>query len=314
MKKSIKKERKLSEEINRFNQISKPANAVLSAIFILLALCCFVPFVFVVIISFTDQTAIYKNGYQFWPEKWTLSSYTTLFENGASLFNAFFISILVTVVGTIIGVLLNSLMGYVLSRQKFALRKAYTWLVFIPMLFNGGLTASFLVNTQLLGLRNSIWALIIPLAVNSFYVIVFRTYFTSAVPEEMIESAKIDGASQLRIFFRVVLPISLPALATIGLFLAFGYWNDWQSAQLYVAGKQVLWPMQLMLMRIENDIMFLANNPYLTDMTMASLRANLPEDGIRMALVVLTVTPIALIYPFFQKYFVSGLTVGAVKG
>lgn len=314
MKKNIKKERKLSEEINRFNQISKPANAVLSAIFILLALCCFVPFVFVVIISFTDQTAIYKNGYQFWPEKWTLNSYSTLFENGASLFNAFFISVFVTVVGTIIGVLLNSLMGYVLSRQKFVLRKAYTWLVFIPMLFNGGLTASFLVNTQLLGLRNSIWALIIPLAVNSFYVIVFRTYFTSSVPEEMIESAKIDGASQLRIFFRVVLPISLPALATIGLFLAFGYWNDWQSAQLYVAGKQVLWPMQFMLMRIENDIMFLANNPYLTDMTMASLRANLPEDGIRMALVVLTVTPIALIYPFFQKYFVSGLTVGAVKG
>lgn len=314
MSKNKKKQKKLSEELNRFNQISKPANAVLSVIFAILALCCFLPFLFVVIISFTDQAAIVKNGYQFWPEIWSVSSYTTLFENGAALLNALAVSVFVTVTGTVIGVLLNALMGYVLSRQKFVLRKAYTYLIFVPMLFTGGLTASFLVNTQLLGLRNSIWALILPLACNSFYVIVFRTYFSSAVPEELIESGKIDGASQLHIFFRVVLPISLPALATIGLFLSFGYWNDWQSAQLYVAGKQALWPIQYMLMRIENDIMFLANNPYLSDTTMAAMRANLPEDGIRMALVTLTVTPIALIYPFFQKYFVSGLTVGAVKG
>lgn len=243
-----------------------------------------------------------------------MSSYATLFENGGSLINALLVSIFVTVVGTIIGVLLNALMGYVLSRRKFLLRKVLTYLVFIPMLFTGGLTASFLVNTQLLDLRNTIWALILPLACNSFYVIVFRTYFSSAVPEELIESGKIDGASQLHIFFRIVLPISLPALATIGLFLSFGYWNDWQSAQLYVAGRQALWPIQYMLMRIENDIMFLANNPYLSGTTLAAMRANLPEDGIRMALVTLTVTPIALIYPFFQKYFVSGLTVGAVKG
>lgn len=310
----MKKKQESNAEFSRFTQVSKPVNAVLSIFFVLAALCCFVPFLFVVIISFTDQTAIFKNGYQFWPERWTFGSYTTLFENGGALFNAFFISILVTVLGTAIGVMLNALMGYALSRRNFALRKVYTYLVFIPMLFNGGLTASYLVNTQMLGLRNSIWALILPLAVNSFYIIVFRTFFTATVPEALIESAKIDGASQLRTFFRIVLPISLPALATIGLFLSFGYWNDWQNAQLYVAGKQTLWPMQFMLMRIENDIMFLANNPFLSDMTMAAMRQNLPEDGIRMALVVLTVTPIALIYPFFQKYFISGLTVGAVKG
>lgn len=299
---------------NRFMQVSKPVNMVLSIFFIILALCCFVPFLFVVIISFTDQTSIFKNGYQFFPEKCTLDAYITLFENGASLINAIFISVLVTVAGTMMGVLLNALMGYVLSRKNFALRKAYTMLVFIPMLFNGGLTASYLVNTQLLNLRNSIWALILPVAVNSFYIIVFRTFFTSTVPEELIESAKMDGASQLRIFFKVVIPISLPAMATIGLFLSFAYWNDWQNALLYVVGNQKLWPLQYMLMRIEKDIMFLADNPYLSDMTMAAMRQNLPEDGIRMALVVITVTPIALIYPFFQRYFISGLTVGAVKG
>lgn len=309
-----KKHQKREEETNQFMKISKPVNAVLSAVFIILALCCFVPFVFVIIISFTDQGAIVKNGYQFWPDKWSVDSYVTLFENGASLFSALFISVFVTVVGTLIGVLLNALMGYVLSRKTFAFRKAYTMLVFIPMLFNGGLTASYLVNTQLLGLKNSIWALILPLAVNSFYIIVFRTFFTATVPEELIESAKMDGASQLLTFFKVVIPISLPALATIGLFLSFGYWNDWQNALLYVTGEQKLWPMQFMLMRIEKEILFLANNPYLSDMTMAAMRQNLPEDGIRMALVVLTVLPIALIYPFFQKYFVSGLTVGAVKG
>lgn len=309
----MKRKEKRGSEGSRFNRVPGTVNILLSVLFILLALMCFVPFLFVVIISFTDQTAIFKNGYQFCPEKWTLSAYTTLFQNGAALFNAFFISVLVTVAGTMIGVLLNALMGYVLSRREFALRKAYTLLVFIPMLFNGGLTASYLVNTQMLGLRNSIWALILPLAVNSFYVIVFRTFFTATVPDALVESAKIDGASQLHIFFRIVIPISLPAMATIGLFLAFGYWNDWQNAQLYVAGRDMLWPMQYMLMRIEHDILFLANNPYLSDMTMAALRSNLPEDGIRMALVVLTVLPIAVVYPFFQRYFITGLVVGAVK-
>lgn len=299
---------------NRFMQISKPANAVLSVLFAILALICFVPFLFVVIISLTDQAAIVKNGYQFWPEKWSLHAYATLFENSYSLVNAFFVSVTVTAVGTVIGVLLNAVLGYVLSRKKYALRQAYTYLIFIPMLFSGGMTASYLVNTQVMHLRNTIWALILPVAVNSFYIIVFRTFFTSTVPEAIIESARIDGASQLRIFFRIVMPISKPVMATIGLFLAFGYWNDWQNALLYVNSTQKLWPMQYMLMRIEKDILFLANNPYLTDTTMAAMRANLPEDGLRMALVVLTVLPIALIYPFFQRYFVSGLTLGSVKG
>lgn len=308
------KKQKLSEEMNRFTQISKPVNAAFSVLFTVLALSCFVPFLFVVVISLTDHAAIVKNGYQFIPEQWSLQAYKSLFENATSVFNAIFISVTVTVAGTIIGVLMNAVMGYVLSRQRFALRGVYTYLIFIPMLFNGGLTASYLVNTQILHLRNSIWALILPVAVNSFYIIVFRTFFTSTVPEALIESAKIDGASQLRIFFRIVLPISLPVMATCGLFLAFGYWNDWQNAMLYVNSTEKLWPMQYMLMRIEKDIMFLANNPYMTDTTWAALRATLPEDGIRMALVVLTVLPIALVYPFFQKYFISGLTVGAVKG
>lgn len=308
------KKKEIASDFSRFNQISKPVNALFLTFFILAAICCFGPFLFVVVISFTDQMTIFKNGYQFWPEKFSTAAYQALFQNSTAVVNAFFVSILITVMGTVLGVLLNALMGYVLSRKNFVLKKAYTYLIFIPMLFNGGLVASYLINTRVLYLKNSIWALVLPLAVSSFYIIVFRTFFTTTVPESLIESAKVDGASQIRTFFSIVIPISLPAMATIGLFLSFAYWNDWQNAVLYVNSAEKLWPLQFMLIRIERDILFLANNPHISDMAMAELRKNLPEDGIRMALVVLTVTPIAMAYPFFQKYFISGLTVGAVKG
>lgn len=300
--------------IDRFNRISKPTNALFSSVFILIALFSVIPFLLVIVISFTDQSAIRANGYQFIPSKFSLQAYKSLFQNADTLAYSFFISFIVTISGTVLGVLLNAVMGYALSRQNFRLRKAYTMLIFIPMLFNGGLVASFLVNTQVLHLKDTLWALILPIACNSFYIIVFRTFFTATVPDSLIEAGKVDGASQLRLFFQVVVPISLPALATVGLFLCFSYWNDWQNALLYVSGSPRLWPAQYTLIGIEKDIMFLANNPELSGMGREELLRNLPQDSIRMALVVLTVLPITLAYPFFQKYFVSGLTVGAVKG
>ncbi len=308
------KETKSDDQLSRFNSISKPVNAIFSLIFILIALVCFVPFIFVIIISFTDQKAILQYGYSFFPKQLSLGAYNSLFQNSTAVLTSAFISISVTVCGTTLGVLLNALMGYVLSRRSFVLRNVYTYMIFIPMLFGGGLVASYLVNTRVLYLKDNVLALILPLAVSSFYIIMFRTFFTISVPDSLIESGKVDGASQLKIFFSIVLPISLPAMATIGLFLSFAYWNDWQNALLYVNSTEKLWPLQYMLIRIERDIMFLANNPHLSMMAMADIRSNLPEDGIRMALVVLTVTPIALAYPFFQKYFISGLTIGAVKG
>ena len=225
---------------------------------------------------------------------------------------AFFTSIGITVVGTLIGLTLISTMGYVLSRRNFKLRGIYTTLIFIPMIFNGGLLSTYVVNTQLLHLRNTYWALILPLACSSFYVIIMRTFFQTTVPDEIIESGKVDGASQLRIFLQLVLPISLPALATIALFLTFAYWNDWYQAKLYIeTSRRDLYPLQYVLVNIEENISYLTNNQG----NMSADSSNvLPSETMRMAIVVIAVVPIMFSYPFFQKYFISGLTIGAVKG
>lgn len=307
------KEKKVLEGLAKFNRVSKPANIIFSIIFIIAALCCVIPLIFVIIISFTDKTSIAAIGYSFFPQKWSLSAYEMLWESRDSIIRAFGVSIFITVVGTVLGLFLNATMGYVLSRRSFKLRKLYTWLVFIPMIFNGGMVSTYIIYTQLLGLRDNILVLILPLAVSSFNVIILRTFFQTTVPDSLIESGKIDGASQLRIFFQIVLPISLPALATIGLFLCFGYWNDWWNAFMYL-NDPALFPLQYVLINIERSFEFFTKNAAFIGYEAYQLSAMLPQDGMKMALVVIIVLPIACAYPFFQKYFVSGLTIGAVKG
>lgn len=308
------KEKKVVEGLAKYNRVSMPANIIFSIVFIIAALSCIIPVIFVIIISFTDKGSITRNGFSFFPDAWSTLAYESIFKNGNAIFRSFGMSILVTVVGTVLGVALNAAMGYVLSRRTFKFHRLYTTLVFIPMVFSGGMVAGYMIVTQVLNLKDNFWALVLPLCVSSFYIIIMRTFFQTTVPDALIESGKIDGASQLRIFVQIVLPISLPALATVGLFLAFTYWNDWFQAMLYVSGTSALWPLQYMLIGIEQSIQFLANNPDLGSMTTTEMLANLPQDGVRMALVVIVVVPIACTYPFFQKYFISGLTVGAVKG
>lgn len=308
-----KKEKKVLEGLAKFNRVSKPMNALFTIIFIFAAFCCVIPLVLVIILSFTDKTSVATLGYSFFPNKLTLEAYKTLWDTKESIGTAFLISVLITVVGTVIGLFLNAAMGYVLSRRAFKLRKLYTMIVFIPMVFNGGMVANFLVVTQFLHIGDTIWSLILPLACSSFYVIILRTFFTTTVPDSLIESGKIDGASQLRIFFQIVLPISLPALATIGLFLSFAYWNDWFQALMYIE-NQDLYPLQFVLINIERNIDFLINNADRMGISAVEYALKIPQDGVKMALVVIAVVPIACSYPFFQKYFVSGLTVGAVKG
>lgn len=307
------KEKKVLEGLAKFNRVSMPVNILFSVIFIIAALCCVIPLIFVIIISFTDKTSIAAIGYSFTPQKWSFAAYEMLWESKDSILRAFGISIFITVVGTVLGLFLNASIGYVLSRKSFKFRKLYTWIVFIPMIFNGGMVSTYLVYTQLLGLRDNILVLILPLAVSSFNVIILRTFFTTTVPDSLIESGKIDGASQLRIFFQIVLPISLPALATIGLFLCFGYWNDWWNAFMYINDAK-LYPLQYVLINIEKTMDFFTQNAAFIGYEAYELQQRLPQDGMRMALVVVIVLPIACAYPFFQKYFVSGLTIGAVKG
>lgn len=297
----------------RFNRVSKPANAVLNIIFTLMALACVIPVILVVAISFSAEESITEYGYRFIPKIFSLEGYTFLISQSKMIVRALGVSIFVTVVGTALGVLLTTLMGYVLSRPGYKLNGFLTMVVFIPMVFNGGLVSTYYVVSQLLHLKNTVWALILPLCVSSFNVVVCRTFFKTTVPESLIESAKMDGASQLTIFARIVLPISKPVLATIGLFLCFSYWNDWYQSMLYIEDAG-LYSLQALLNAILTNIQMLAKNAATMGLGAAEMLAQMPQEAARMAIVVIIVAPIACAYPFFQKYFISGLTLGAVKG
>ncbi|MBE5855567.1 MAG: carbohydrate ABC transporter permease [Lachnospiraceae bacterium] len=300
------------EKVRNLNQISKGTDAFFNLVFILLSLLCIFPVVFVFSISISSEAGIQKYGYQIIPTELSASAYQFLWNERGTILHALFISVLVTAIGIVISVLLTTSMGYVLSRNTYALKGFYTWVVFIPMIFNGGMLASYVVNANILHLRDTIWALILPLAVSSFNVVICKTFFKTTIPDSIVESAKMDGASQLRIFLQIVLPISKPILATIGLFAAFGYWNDWFQASLYIS-KQNLQSLQSLLNNIQNNIEYIANNPY-GGLSLQQYKASMPTESVRMAIAIVIILPIACVYPFFQKYFITGLTIGSVKG
>ncbi|MDO4765853.1 MAG: carbohydrate ABC transporter permease [Eubacteriales bacterium] len=291
------------------NQIKPLTNFIFNIIFFFAAAISIIPVIFVFMISITSEASLQEYGYRFIPAEFAATAYTFLWMERGIILNAFWVSLFVTVVGVILGLVLTATMGYVLSRKTFKGNGFYTAVVFIPMIFNGGMVASYVVMTNVLQLKNNVWALILPIAVSSFNIIICKTFFRSTIPDSIIESAKIDGASQLQIFTRVVLPISKPVLATIGLFLSFGYWNDWFQASLYIT-KPELNSLQAMMNGILKSVEYIAKHPeYAT-----SLQDKIPAESVRMAIAILVVVPIALAYPFFQKYFITGLTIGAVKG
>jgi len=299
------------DTMSRLNRISPVTNFAFNTLFLLLALMCFLPIIFIAIISLTDNNVIRTQGYQLWltAENISADAYTYLWSQRQTILHALWVSIYVTV----IGVALTTVMGYVLSRTEHKLNNFLTIMIFIPMVFGGGMAASYVVTSQVLHLKDSMWVLILPLAVSSWNVTISRTFFRSTIPDSIIESAKIDGASQMTIFTRIVLPISKPVLATIGLFLAFGYWNDWFQAQLYISSDE-LRSLQSMLNQIQNNVAYLTKNPTAMLTSSSELSKNMPQESVRMAIAFVVAVPIACVYPFFQKYFISGLTVGAVKG
>ena len=307
-----KKSKAESEEINRFNRVSKPTNFILNIIFGLIAAMCIIPFLFVTIISLTSEEYIRTNGYSFFPKEWSLDAYEFIFSSGSTILRSYGITIIITIVGTVLGVLVMSMFAYAISRRSFAYRGFFTKLMIVPMLFSGGMVASYLVITRFLGLKNSLLALILPLCVSSFNIIILRTFFKTSVPEAILESAKIDGASEWRTFLKIVIPISTPGIATIALFLMLGYWNDWFNAMLYI-DKTALMPLQYILIRIDTSMEFLASNAAALGANAASVVASMPKETAKMAIVVISTLPIIVAYPFFQRYFVNGLTIGAVK-
>ena len=302
----------LQVESMKMNRVRPGTNAGFNLLFTLLAAMAIIPVLFVFMISISSEESIRVSGYSFVPQSFSNSAYMFLWNERATILSALWISVLVTVSGTVLGLALTTTMGYVLSRPGFKLKGFYTWVVFIPMIFNGGMVASYVVNANILNMKNTIWALILPLAVSSFNIIVCKTFFRSTIPDSIIESAKIDGASQLRIFGTIVLPISKPVLATIGLFLTFGYWNDWFQSSLYISRAELV-SLQALLNNMMKSMDYIANNPS-AGLSLQQYRNSMPSESVRMAIAIVIVIPIACAYPFFQKYFISGLTIGAVKG
>ena len=308
--KPVKK--KHTSAVLKYTRVHFGTNIAISALFIILALLCFLPALLVAIVSLSSESSVVTKGYSYFPLQWSVESYVYLARQSAYIGRSFLNSIFVTVAGTLLCLVMCATMGYALSRPNYRLRGFFTWFVFIPMLFSGGLVASYMINAQILGLKNTYWALILPICCSSFYIIIMRTFFQTSVPDAIIESAKIDGARQIRIFAQIVLPISLPAIATIGLFFTFAYWNDWMMAKYYLdTNKQDLFPMQYVLISLESNIDFLTRN---SQFLAPGESTNLPSETVRMAMVMVSVVPIACSYPFFQKYFIRGLTIGAVKG
>lgn len=296
-------------EIRSFN---KPVNLFFNLLIAVFALSCILPFLFVVAISFSSETALAANGYSFWPQDFSVFGYTYLFgQMNDKIIQALMVTLLVTVLGTLINSTATSLYAYVISRSNFPFRRFFTIFCLITMLFSPGMVANYLVMTNLLQLKDTIWALILPMAVSPFNIIVMRTFFKRSVSDSIIESARIDGASELRIFVQIVLPLAVPGIATISLFAALGYWNDWFNALLYIQ-KDSLVPLQYLLMKIQNNIQYLTQNAGASSQLSGGMAA-IPGESARMAIVVISTLPIAISYPFFQKYFVKGLTIGGVK-
>jgi putative aldouronate transport system permease protein len=297
----------------RFTRVGPLSNLLFNLILLILAALCIIPFILVVSISLSAEETIQTFGYRLIPKAVSTAGYAYLWSQRNIMINAFGMSVMVTAAGTVLGLLLNSSLGYVLYRREFFLRRFYIWLVFIPMVFSGGMVAGFFVMTQVLRLRNNPLALILPGCVSSFNIIIFRTFFRTTIPDSVVESATMDGAGHWTIFFRIILPLSLPVLATIGLFMSFGYWNDWFTSLLYITDTR-LYTLSAYLNKILADITAITSNTQMLGASQAEMLARLPAESARMGIVVITVLPIVCTYPFFQRYFISGLTIGAVKG
>ena len=266
------------EEQSKLNRIKPGTNIAFNLILIILALICIVPVVFVFMISVSSEQSLNEFGYRLIPDTFSAAAYTFLWNEKSKILHALLVSIGVTAIGSLLGVLLTTTMGYVLSRREFKLNNFFTWVVFIPMIFNGGMVANYVVINNILGLKNNALALILPLAVSSFNIIICKTFFRTTVPDSIVESAKIDGASQFTIFTRIILPISKPVIATIALFLSFGYWNDWFQSSLYITNDNLI-SLQALLNNMMKNIQYIASNPS-AGLSLQQYKNSMPTESV----------------------------------
>ena len=286
---------------------------ILGFFLLLYTLFCGLPVLLVIIAAFTDEMSINQNGFSFFPEKWSMSGMNSVLRYGQQLLTSYGITIFITVAGTFLGLLVMSMYAYSISRKDFHLSKFLSIFLLIPMLFNGGQLSGYIIFTSYYHLKDSLWLLILPLCVTTMNVIILRTYIANSIPNELMEAAMIDGAGEYRTFFQITLPLLKPSLAAVGFMMATAYWNDWQNALLYITTDSKK-PLQLLLVNIQKSIEFLLNNSNVPSAARAAMGGNIPQYSATMATVLVVIGPIMVVYPFFQKYFVKGLTVGSVKG
>lgn len=291
---------------------NKTGQIVLNIIFILLAVAALAPFLLLISSSLTSEPVLMKEGYSFWPKEFSLASYAYLFKSGTKILRGYGITFLVTVVGTVLSVLITTLFAYPLSRKELPGRYLFSFFVFFTMLFNGGLVPTYMMWTQTFHIKDTLLALILPgLLMNAFYVIMMRSFFTANIPDALVEAARIDGAGEYKILFRIVMPLSKPMMATLSLMIGLGYWNDWMNSLYYITNEK-LFSIQAILNTIITNIQFLTSGQSAAASNVDL--SQLPSVGIRMAIAVIGILPVLCIYPFFQKYFVKGIVVGGVKG
>ena len=291
-----------------------PGDRVLNLFFYvfitLFAVICLIPFILVVSSSLTQEQALTANGYRLWPSEFSLDAYRLVMVS-ADIPQAYIVTIFITIVGTFLSMLFTCAVSYAMSVKNFKSRSVLALFIYFTMLFNGGLVASYLLITKTLMLQNTIWVLLFPSLCNAWNILLMRNFF-NGIPDSLAESAKIDGANDIIILFRIIIPISLPGIATIGLFYALSYWNEWYKCLLYIdSNHSQYYTLQYLIQRILRQVNYAANQPA---EAVGLNSISLPTYAYRMATIVVSTGPIILLYPFLQKYFVQGLTVGAVKG
>ena len=288
---------------------------ILAFILGLFTLFCFLPVLLVIIVSFSSKASVAAKGFSFIPSEWSLDAYDYVFKFGNQLVVSYIVTAFVAVFGTLLSLLITSMFAYPLSRRNFNWRNGLSIYLLITMLFSGGTLGDYLINTNVFHLKNSLWVLILPSCVTTMNVIVMRTFINANVPDSLVEAAKIDGASDYRLFFVIIVPIMAPVLAALGFMTAIGHWNQWMTSFLYIT-KPELTTLQHLLMKIEKNLDFLKERlaqGQLTPEEAEELR-NAPSETARMAMLFCTLGPVLVVYPLFQRFFIRGMTVGAVKG
>lgn len=289
----------------------KRFRAFATVLLTILTIITLLPIILIVVGSFTNESALISNGYSYFPKEWSLDAYYYLINQGKLIFRAYGITIIVTVAGTVASVLFTTMLAYPMSRKNFKYRNVLSFFVFFTMLFNGGIVSSYMMWTNIFDIKNTIWALILPnYLVTAFNVFLVRNFYENNIPESIIESAQIDGATELKIFWKMIIPLSVPTVATISLFTALCYWNDWLNGLYYIT-KSEYFGIQNLLIKIMNNVQFLKSG---SSNFLGVGNIDLPGTSVRMAMAVIGILPIIIIYPFIQKYFIKGVVIGAVKG